>query len=142
VRYPGFGVCVSQHGTKSFILMYRNAERKLKRFTLGTCGEHPPDLTLARAREKARAELQKGTERRDPAAERKTTKAQTFGALAERYLDKHARRRKRSWRDDARMIRQELNLWHAVHGPPAAVGSPSAIGPWSSVRSMRCQRKQ
>jgi hypothetical protein len=33
---PGFGVRVSPHGTKSFVLIYRNADQRLKRLTLGT----------------------------------------------------------------------------------------------------------
>jgi integrase len=117
--FPGFGVRVSQHGRKTFILMYRNAERRFTRLTLGTYGQYDTDLTLAKAREKARAELRKATEGRDPATERKTARAQTFGALADFYLEKHAKRHKRSWRDDARMIRQELDVW--AHKPAAGI---------------------
>ena len=109
--FPGFGVRVSQSGRKTFMVMYRNSERKLVRMMLGQFGTHPPGVTLATARGLARKELQKLATGRDPAAERQTAREQTFGKLAELYLERHAKRRKRSWRDDARMIRQELEDW-------------------------------
>jgi integrase len=109
--FPGFGVRVSQTGRKTFILMYRNAERTFKRSTLGTYGTHDPDIGLAKARELARKELDKVTIGRDPAAERKKARAHTFAALTDLYLERHAKRHKRSWRDDARRLRRLRPLW-------------------------------
>ncbi|MGE3508418.1 MAG: tyrosine-type recombinase/integrase [Vicinamibacterales bacterium] len=103
---PGFGVRVSQNGRKAFVLMYR-VSGKFKRMTLGVF----PDVKLAKAREDARAQLRKATVGRDPSVERREALAHTFGALAKTYLEEHARRKKRSWRDDARMIRKELAAW-------------------------------
>ena len=103
---PGFGVRVNQHGTKTFVLLYRSSG-KLRRMTLGSY----PDVKLAKAREDAQGELRKTTVGRDPATERREAQDRTFGALTELYLEQHARRKKRSWRADARMIRQELKGW-------------------------------
>ena len=93
---------------KSWVLLYRRGRKgKLIRMTLGTY----PDVKLSKARDDARAELQKADAGRNPAAERREAQQHTFKALAELYLEQHAKRQKRSWRDDARMIRQELDVW-------------------------------
>jgi integrase len=72
-------------------------------------------VSLATAREDAQAALRKATVGRDPATEHKAAQkaavTQTFGALADLYIEKHAKRKKRSWRSDARMIRRELSGW-------------------------------
>ena len=49
----------------------------------------------------------------DPAQVRREARdADTFGDLAQLYLDKHAQVKKRSWREDLRIIRSELfPLW-------------------------------
>ena len=108
---PGFGVRVSPRGKKTFILLYRNQAKRLRRQTLGRY----PLMSLATAREDAQAALRKATTGRDPATEQKEAQkaavTQTFGALAQLYIEKHAMRKKRSWRSDARMIRRELDGW-------------------------------
>lgn len=104
---PGFAVRVGPSGTKSFILLYRRADRKLRRLTLGTY----PDMKLADARDAARDALQDSSVGGDPARTKQDDKVRTFDALSTLYLEKHAKRKKRSWRDDARMIRQELDVW-------------------------------
>lgn len=108
---PGFGIRVSPRGKKTFILLYRNQARRLRRQTFGTY----PLVSLATAREDAQAALRKATVGRDPATEQKAAQraavTQTFGALADLYIEKHAKRKKRSWRSDARMIRRELRGW-------------------------------
>lgn len=103
---PGFAVRVTPKGVKTFVFLYR-VNGKLRRLTLGSY----PDVGLAEARGQARQALQKTSVGRDVAAEKQTAKAHTFDALAHLYLEKHAKRKKRSWRDDARMIRQELDVW-------------------------------
>jgi integrase len=104
---PGFGVRVGPH-RKTFVVMYRT--QRTRRFRRQTLGQYP-QLSLATAREKARLVLRKANVGRDPATEQQTARAQTFGALAALYLEKHAKRKKRSWRDDARMIRHEFAAW-------------------------------
>src|SRR5687768_14603498 len=100
--FPGFGVRVGASGRKTFLLMHR-VNGKLQRLTLRD-PENPdvstyPTLTLAKARELARAALQKSTVGRDPHVEQQQTRERTFGRLAEAYLEQHAKRKKRSWRD-------------------------------------------
>lgn len=104
---PGFGVRVSPEGRKSWVLLYRNGGKRLRRLTLGVY----PTIGLATARELAQSALRDATVGKDPAADRQRARQHTFDALTDRYLEKHAKPRKRSWRDDARMIRVELDAW-------------------------------
>jgi len=68
-----------------------------------------PTLTLADARERAKAALHEAARGGDPAADKKAERlAETFGELAQAYLEKYAKAHKRSWREDARVIQREL----------------------------------
>jgi integrase len=107
-RTKGFGLRVSRAGRKTWFCMYR-AGGRLRRYTLGTY----PNVSLADARAKAKASLHTAAQGGDPAADKKTDRlAETVSELAASYLDKYAKPRKRSWRDDERLIRKELlPLW-------------------------------
>jgi len=101
----GFGVRVTPSGRKTFTFRYRGDDMRQRRVTIGTY----PAITLAQARKKARALLGEVARGDDPAAEvaaRKT--AVTFGELADLYMDRHAKARKRSWRYDQRMLDLDL----------------------------------
>jgi Fe-S oxidoreductase len=63
---PGFGLRISRGGTKSYIIQYRNAEGRTRRFTLGRHGA----LTPERARSMATRKLAEVAEGRDPMQER------------------------------------------------------------------------
>ncbi|HVT17222.1 MAG TPA: tyrosine-type recombinase/integrase [Thermoanaerobaculia bacterium] len=101
---PGFGVRVGA-SRRTYVLMYRLRGR-LRRLTLGQVGV----ISLADARAAARRALAEAAEGNDPAERRNPTPegVVTFRDLAQEYLERHAKRRKRTWRDDERMIRNEL----------------------------------
>lgn len=104
----GLGVRVTPNGVKTFIFKYR-FDGKVRWMTLGTY----PELTLADAHE-AHADawkvLRQGI---NPGAkainERKEERdAPTVAALADEYLEKWAKPRKRSWREDARILQKDV----------------------------------
>ena len=100
----GFGVRVSAQGRKSWVLRYR-ANGRQRRLTLGTF----PSLGLAAARAAARRALGDVAHGTDPAtAKQAEQRAGTFRELADLYLEKHAKKRKRSWRGDERILNVEL----------------------------------
>src|SRR6516225_6664328 len=101
---PGFCVRVTPNGVKTFSVLYRHAGRK-RRYTIGT---YPP-LTLADARDKAKAALRSAEKGQDPAAEKRAqAHADTFTELAELYMERHAKPKKKSWRDDDRRVNNVL----------------------------------
>jgi integrase len=110
--HPGFGVRVAGGGRKTWIAMYRHNGR-LRRHSLGTY----PALSLADARDEALQTMARVATGKDPAAERRALRnAETFGELAEAYLERHAKVKKRSWKEDDRILKAEL-LPHWRHTP-------------------------
>lgn len=102
---PGLVLRVTPTGVKTWSLRYRTTSGHAKRYTLGSA----KSLTLSKARHKARQTLNKVAAGQDPAAEKKrATSARTFSALAEDYLDKHAKVHKRSWRLDDGMLKSHV----------------------------------
>jgi len=105
----GFGLRVSRTGTsgrstKTFFVRYRVGKR-MRRLTIGDATL----LSLAAARERARAILVIVDAGDDPAIARAVAKrAETFGELWNEYLERHAKPNKRSWTDDVRIARAEL----------------------------------
>ena len=100
----GFGVRISSEGRRTWTVRYRLRGRQ-RRLSLGVY----PHLGLAAARGAARSALGKVADGQDPAATKATERQLgTFRDLAERYVDKHAKRKKRSWKADARILRVEL----------------------------------
>ena len=103
-KMPGFGLRVAPSGRKTWILMYRTQGR-LRRLSLGIY----PSLFLADAREEAgdaQHAVAKGT---DPAGVKQADRrAETFAELADDYLVRYAKRRKRTWRKDERAIERDL----------------------------------
>jgi integrase len=99
----GLGVRIYPSGHKTFVCSYRTATQR-RRMTLGDYGT----LTIDQARAKARKALAH-TDERDPLAEReRDRRGETFADLAREYLDRHAKAKKRSWKDDERRINQHL----------------------------------
>lgn len=92
--------------SKMWSLLYtRKTDGKKCRVTLG---EYPA-MGIAEARQiagRTRNQVRDGT---DPAAERRSDKrAPTFEGLADEWLTRHAKAKKRSWREDERMLRHDL----------------------------------
>ena len=105
-RVTGLGLRLSPTGGKSWFVMYRvKGDPKKRRLTLDSY----PALTLADARQRAQEVLLAASRGQDPGAEKQELlSAATFAAMAAEYLEKHAKRKKRSWREDARVIDREL----------------------------------
>ena len=104
----GLGLRVSPAGRKSWVFMYR-FDGKARRMSLGTY----PTVGLASARVKhatAKELLTKGV---DPGAlhvekRRAERQAETVNDLADEYLEKWARPRKRSAAEDERILRKDV----------------------------------
>jgi integrase len=105
---PGLGVRISISGKKSFVFMYR-FEGKARMMTLGSY----PSLSLADARtlaSKARSKVVKGD---DPGSKlinqkREEREAFTVKSLVREYLEKHAKVKKKSWKEDERVLNKDI----------------------------------
>jgi integrase len=105
-KVSGLGLRVSPGGRKTWVLMYRHLARK-RRLTLGT---YPP-LSLADARNAARTQLAKVQMGHDPAAiKHEAHAADTFSALADRYILEHAvpKKKPRSVAEDRKILKRDL----------------------------------
>ncbi len=97
---PGFCISVTTKGVKTFSVMYRHG-RRLRRYTIGTTDR----WSLVAARDEARDALRAAAKGEDPAAQKKEERtAETFGELAADYMERWAKKRKKSWREDQRII--------------------------------------
>ena len=71
-------------------------------------------MSLGEARKKAltiRNDVAKGV---DPATVRQAEReAQSFGELADIYIERHAKPKKRTWREDQRILDRYCRPWHA-----------------------------
>jgi integrase len=96
----GLALRISERGAKSWCILYRHRGR-LRRLTLGSMDA----LTLAQARERARDELYAASKGEDPAqAKRDGRTAETIADLADLYIEKWAKPRKRSWKADRNLL--------------------------------------
>lgn len=109
-RCAGLVLRVTPSGVRSFSFRFRDpASGKVSRATLGTY----PDLSLADAREKAnelRGSVARGINPVEAKRKvRQESGSKTFKALAERYMQEHARRFKRSADEDERNLNLHIN---------------------------------
>ena len=101
---PCFGLRVTDRGRRSWVVMYR-AKGRLRRLTLGPW----PALSLADARDQARSALRDAAIGVDAASVKKAGRtADTFGDVAEAYIESYAKKYKRSWREDRRALDRDL----------------------------------
>jgi integrase len=106
----GLGVRVTPNGKKTFIFMYR-LDGKSKMLTIGQF----PKIGLADAgvaHAKAVEMLHRG---KDPAQikqdkKRSDKEAETISALIEEYMERWAKPRKRTWKQDERTLKKEVEL--------------------------------
>ncbi|MEO2195916.1 MAG: tyrosine-type recombinase/integrase, partial [bacterium] len=118
---PGLAIRVNSR-SKSWVLFYRERlpdtsggfapGKRLRRLTLGTY----PALGLATARTKAQLALRElNTKGTDPAVgKREARNTQSFGELAADYMERHAKPRKKSWKEDQRKLNADV-LPHWAH---------------------------
>jgi integrase len=101
---PGFALRVTSTGHRSWTVLYRHGGRA-RRMTLGAY----PALPLADAREAAKDALRRAAKGEDPAAQKGIERAaETFGEVAEQYIERHAKREKRSWRQDQTILEKDV----------------------------------
>ena len=105
-KVTGFYVRVNPTGGKTYGVMYRVNGRK-RRLTIGSTTA----WDLAGARDRAREAIRlASTGTRDLATEKTDARqADTFSELAAEYVERWAKPRKRSWKEDARIIDRYLN---------------------------------
>jgi integrase len=117
-RLPGFCLRVAPSGRKTWAVMYRHHGVQ-RRLAVGTY----PIMGLADARKLARDTLRDVQGRKDPAelkrqavegASRKRTEreSKSFASLAERFIERHAKARNRTWRGaELTIVRELLPRW-------------------------------
>jgi integrase len=121
---PGFGLRVTDKGSKSWVVMYRLGGRDAPRSRL-TLGKYPA-LSLAKAREQARATFDDVARGAVPAiATKKSAELETFASVAEEFIERHAKQRNRSWRESERILRRDVTPEWGPH--PIAEISPHDV---------------
>src|SRR5436190_14930202 len=103
-KVAGLALRVSPTGAKSWTVLYRHRGRS-RRLTLGSATV----ISLATARERAREVLREASHGGDPAAVKQHGRqAATMSDLADLYLEKHAKLKKRSWRADKNLLDNKI----------------------------------
>ena len=106
-KLTGFGVRVTAQGAKSFIFEGR-IKGRVRRITAGQY----PAMTVMHARQRV-LEIKTAIARgEDPAEERKAERGEpSFGDLADRYIEQHAKPHKVSWARDAARLKAHFSRW-------------------------------
>src|SRR5437763_8291104 len=103
-KVSGLALRVTPNGANTWTLRYGHRGR-LRRLTLGDVVA----LSLVKARERARDALYEISKGSDPAADKRDgRKAETIAELADLYLTKWAKPRKRSWKADDNLLRRRI----------------------------------
>lgn len=92
LQLTGFAVRVYPLGRKTFFYKYNNAERRVRKITIGKHG----DLTADEARQAARTYARKVAVGEDPAADKtKNRKSMTVSELYELYIERYSKPHKK-----------------------------------------------
>ncbi len=108
----GFGIRVLPSGVKTWFFIYR-VDGKRRFMNLG----HYPSISLAEARKKYRAAVDLYEQGNDPAkladqANEDRRKAPTVEDLCGEYIERHAKRFKKSWEADEQLLNREIvKIW-------------------------------
>jgi integrase len=109
LRCAGLALRITAKGVKSWAFRFRDPTTG--RDVRTTIGRYP-DISLSAARTQADIMRQEVAAGDNPAERKKegraTAGSKSFGALAERYLTEHARRKKRSHKADERNLRKHV----------------------------------
>jgi integrase len=101
---PGFSLRVSEKGVKTWCASYRFGG-KWTRYTFASF----PVIKLAEARQTAADALHDVAHGINPATKKKVERnSETFDYLANEYLERHAKPKKKSWAEDERIINTDL----------------------------------
>ncbi len=104
----GLGLRVTDKGAKSWVLLYRvrlGGQLRQRRMTLGRY----PTIGLNEARSKARNALAQIADGKDPAREaREGDGPVTVRDMGSAYIEKHAKRKKRTWASDQAMLDRDV----------------------------------
>jgi integrase len=102
----GLRLRVSPHGVKTFSLLRRIKQGPMERVTLGRFG----DIKTEQARTRAKSLNGKIADGANPAELKRALKGEpTFAQLFAEYLERHAKLKKRTWRDDEQQYRDYLS---------------------------------
>lgn len=101
-RLTGFGVRVRKSSAMSWIIMYRNRDSRLRKYTIGPVGSLTPD----EAREEARQRLADAHRGLDPSADKRAQRsAMTVATLCNEYQEySKARIKASTWKMDQSRI--------------------------------------
>jgi len=121
---PGLSLRVTANDVRTWTLFYRDKNGRQKRLTLGRLSS----VSLADARELAREAQLKVAKGGDPVLEKRAARdVLTFGQLADRYLEDHAKPNKRSWEEDKRQLDSSL-LPKWKNQPAGEISSDDLLG--------------
>jgi integrase len=121
---PGLVLSVEATGHKSFKLIY-TFNGRARWYTIGNAGK----VGLKEAREIARKRMGEVYSGVDVQAERQATRsAGTFEQLAHRYVEEHAKRRNKSWRQADFLVRTYLLPgWRSIQASAITRGEARSI---------------
>lgn len=103
---PNLVLRVTRSGQRSWVYWVKRPKtRTWQKMTIGVY----PAMTLAKARKRALDLRHAVSEGQDPIAERdQALKALTIAQLGEKFIERHAKPKKRSWAEDERTLKRDI----------------------------------